>query len=130
MAGLVSIPVASHGQRESGHFATDDSANIALLRTHYRMPATAQLEAFLLDHTELIQLLLEAVPHLGRCLGDVSLALRLESDDHGWETLYVDALWSGHAADAMAAIDRFEDVWWIERSSAAGGLLTFTYRLV
>jgi hypothetical protein len=93
------------------------------LSTSYAIPGDPSLDEFLVRH-------LEAEPHLRRCFGGSRLALRLASDDYGWETLFVDILWPGKARDAVEALDRFEDSWWIENSSAAAGCLTFTYRLI
>lgn len=44
--------------------------------------------------------------------------------------LYVKAMWPGEPRDALAALDQFEDVWWIANSYPAGTTLTFTYSLV
>jgi hypothetical protein len=52
------------------------------------------------------------------------------ADENGWQNLCVDALWQGNSADAYAAIDRFEDAWWVANSHMGAGRLMFTYRLV
>jgi hypothetical protein len=49
---------------------------------------------------------------------------------NGWQNLCVDVLWPGNAAEAYAAIDRFEDTWWVANSHLGVGRLAFTYRLV
>ena len=124
MPELVSMPIATQNP-DSLRYATDDRVS-----DFYSVQGDASLGQFLREHPAIPHLLIEAVPELRRYFGDTEFALRLTSDDHGWETLYVDALWHGQAHEAIAALDRFEDAWWIENSHAASGSLTFTYRLV
>jgi len=112
-------------QQEAEH--TDFVLEIAKC---YVLPSDSSVIDFLKAHRVLPQLLIEAVPHLQKRFGNTVFALRATSDEYGWETLYVDARWPGNAADVLAAIDRFEDDWWIANSHVASGALNFTYRLI
>ena len=111
-------------------FEREHSSTVAELARHYIFSQETAVKEFLRIHRTLPQLLLAALPQLRKQFGDILFSLRAVSDDYGWQTMYVDALWPGQAADAIASIDRFEDEWWISNSGPAAGSLNFTYRLV
>jgi hypothetical protein len=111
----------------------NDSHNATILEVgrQYMMPRDNSVRDFLNSHRILPQLLLDAFPFLqGTFPHTAVFALRTTSDEYGWRRLFVDALWPGDAADAYAAIDRFEDDWWVSHCHMASGCLNFTYRLV
>jgi hypothetical protein len=124
------ISVLASLEEQMMAFEKEYVSNVAELARHYIFSQEASVKDFLRSHRALPQLLLSALPHLRRHFGNIVFSLRAASDDDGWQALYVDALWPGHATDALAAIDQFEDQWWIANSSAAAGSLNFTYRLV
>jgi hypothetical protein len=100
------------------------------VRRYFVMGRGSGIEEIFIRSRTLPQLLLEAIPHLRYYFGNTMFTLRPTSDESGWQTLYVDAIWPGDARDAISAIDAFEDEWWIANSHKASGNLTFTYRLV
>ncbi|MBW4038094.1 MAG: hypothetical protein HIU91_04315 [Acidobacteria bacterium] len=124
----VSILAKLEDQMES--FEREHRSTVAELAQNYIFAQETSVEEFLRSHRILPQLLMAALPYLRQQFGSIVFSLRAVSDDYGWQTMFVDALWPGQAADALAAIDRFEDEWWIANSSAATGSLNFTYRLV
>jgi len=111
-------------------FERDHQAAIADVRKFYVLPTDLPVLDFLNDHRALPQLLIDAAPQLKRYFADTIFALRAESDEYGWQSLYADALWTGDARDAVTRLDQFEDEWWIPNCLPARGALAFTYRLV
>lgn len=111
-------------------FESEHRSAVAELARNYIFSQETSVEEFLRSHRTLPQLLVAALPYLRQQFGSIVFSLRTVSDEYGWQTMFVDALWPGLAADALAALDRFEDEWWIANSSAAAGCLNFTYRLV
>jgi len=116
-------------EAQMARFEADHQALIDEVRRQYVMPVDSSVEELFQRYRVLPQLLIEAGSYLRRYFGETVFALRSTSDDYGWQTLYVDAIWPGKPNDAMAAIDAFEDAWWIVNSHRSGSL-TFTYRLV
>jgi hypothetical protein len=117
-------------ERQMAAFEADHRAFVNEIRKNYVLPKDSSVADFLDAHRTIPALLMQAVPHLREFFGTTVFALRASSDEYGWQTLYADAMWPGDAHDAVVAIDRFEDAWWIANSDAASGSLTFTYRLV
>lgn len=111
-------------------FEKEHRSAVAELERNYIFSQETHVKDFLRSHRTLPQLLMAALPHLRQQFGNIVFSLRAVSDDYGWQIMYVDALWTGQATDALAAMDRFEDEWWVANSSAAAGSLHFTYRLV
>jgi hypothetical protein len=117
-------------ERQMARHEQDHLTMVTEVARNYVMPRDNSVQAFLNSHRVLPQLLIQALPQLRGHFGNVVFALRATSDEHGWQRLYVDAMWQGSSADAFQAIDRFQDAWWIANSHMAAGHLTFTYRLV
>lgn len=117
-------------EEEMAHFEREYQAHIKELRRLYVLPSDGSVVAFLNVHRALPPILISAMPQLRRIFRDTVFALRADSDEYGWENLYVDALWSRDAYEAFHLLDRFSDEWWIANSRPARGALTFTYRLV
>jgi hypothetical protein len=119
-----------HLEEQMVRFQADHEALISELRKHYILESGPSVEEFFRNHRTLPQLLNQAVPILRLRFGDTVFILRVTADEYGWQTLYVVAIWPGKAHDALAAIDEFEDAWWIANSHSASGSLNFTYQLV
>ncbi len=100
------------------------------VRKRYVFPSDTSVAEFLNDHRAMPQLLIDAAPQLRKYFGNTVFALRVTSDEYGWQNLYADAMWPGDARDALRLLDQFEDEWWIANCRPARGALTFTYRLV
>lgn len=127
-ASFQTIPQVSDQQAQP--FEGDYQGAIAEVRNLYVLPSDSSALDFLNDHPALPQLLIDASPQLKKYFGDTVFALRVSSDEDGWETLFADALWSGDAREALLLLDRFEDEWGIPNWQPARGSLIFTYRLV
>lgn len=111
-------------------YEADHRAMLAEVARCYVAPKDDSVQGLLNTHRFIPPLLLQAYAHLREQFTEAVFALRANSDENGWQTLCVDALWPGKSADAYAAIDRFEDAWWVANSHMGAGRLIFTYRLV
>ena len=113
-------------EADAEHFA-----RLGEVKKLYIFPRGLSTGQFLSEHRTIPQLLLTAAPFLKDCFGENTLlTLRTRSDESGWETLYAVAMWPGSAKDAHTALDKFDDLWWVENSRESAGRLTFTYELV
>lgn len=112
------------------YFEQEYQGRLKDVRKLYVLPSDGSVENFLSCHRALLQILISAMPQLRKFFPDTVFALRADSDEYGWENLYVDALWRYGAIEAFELLDSFSDEWWIANSRPARGTLTFTYRLV
>jgi hypothetical protein len=129
MPELVSIPVPDPRQqlRQAG---AQHEADISAIRRCFVLKDEASVTNFLRDHRTIPQLLMEALPHLEKHFGPHTVfALKATTDEDGSRNLYAVALWTGEAREAMNALDKFEDAWWLANSHPASGSLNFTYEL-
>lgn len=117
-------------EQQMARYEADHQAMLGEVARCYVMPKDNSVRRFLNAHRALASILLQALPRLRDQFGDTVFALRQTSDEDGWQNLCIDAIWSGNAAEAYAAIDRFEDAWWVANSHMGAGRLIFTYRLV
>jgi hypothetical protein len=112
-------------------FATQHEAVMDHVRKYYVLPADGSVRAFLTEHRAISQLLLEAAPRLRSAFGgNAAFALRAPLDEAGSRTLYGAVMWPGTLRDAVTALARFDNDWWLARAGQAAGYLTFTYELV
>jgi hypothetical protein len=126
---------AQHVQRQleeqMAQFAANHEAAMADLQRSYVFVNEPVVREFFISHRTAPHILLEAVPHLQRYFKNATIFnLRATVDEYGAQTLYAVALWPGSVQDARAALDLFDDNWWIANSRQAAGDLTFTYELV
>jgi hypothetical protein len=118
-------------ERQMARFEADHVAMIADVRKHYVIPSHSSVSEFLNSHRTLSALLLQAIPNLREHFGaDAVFSLRSPVDDSGTQTLYAVVMWPGGVKEVKAALDRFDDAWWIPNSLQASGYLTFTYELI
>ena len=86
-------------------------AKIEDLERYYRMPEGDRIKAYLADHQEIADILLEARPHIELQFGrDVVVALRLPRDYEGDRQGELLAMIQSHN-DADDAVDRFDRLW-------------------
>jgi len=96
------------------------------LRTSYVF-ADESVARFLSKHRALPSVLSDAVEPLRRFFGtDKIFRLEVSTDEDELRTLYVVVRWTGTAEEAVAAIDRFDDAWWLEHMTPAVSNLSFT----
>jgi hypothetical protein len=100
------------------------------IRRHYNCHEEAQVFSYLRKHPVLLSLLSLAAPILKSYFDPPTpLKLRAPVDEDGWQLLYAVVMWPGGPQEASAALNRFEDEWWLPNSRQASGRLTFTYEL-
>ncbi len=101
------------------------------LRKLYVLPSDDTVPDFLFGRRSLSQLIIDAKQHLEQYFGvETVFSLQCSIDDSGAQTLYVVAMWPGKATEAKAALDNFDEHWWLSNPRPSSGLLAFTYELV
>ena len=126
---LASFPESLEPQM--AQFRADRDAILNEVGRNYIGSEDASVRSFLVEHRGLIQLLLEAVPHLKTCFGtNVVVSLRVPIDEGGSRCLYAVAMWPARLRDVKNALGRFDHEWWLGRANQAAGDLTFTYELI
>ncbi len=109
---------------------SDDNQLLPNIRRSYVIEDEGSLTAFFRMHPHLPQLLIDAVPRLSRFFGNAAILLLVRADEDGWEMAYAIVQWPGEPDDALEALDRFDEAWWLANSDPAGTTLTFTYQLI
>jgi hypothetical protein len=118
-------------EQQMAQFEANHEAAITDLQKSYVFVNEPAVRDFFISHRTAPQILLEAAPHLRRYFANGTIFnLRATVDEYGAQTLYAVALWAGPVQDARAALDLFDDNWWIANSRQVAGDLTFTYELV
>jgi hypothetical protein len=124
MAGLLS---QARGLFSASH---QHSANeVERLKRMYRFQNAETVEAFLSRHRSAAYILINALPQLQRSFGpDVVFKLQVVSEDDEQHILYAVAVWTGGVEDAAAALENFDENWWLDQPTRVLAL-TFTYEL-
>jgi len=128
-AGIRSGAAVLHSlEQQMAEYQKTQETTLRELRLHFVMPADVSVDLFLASHRSLPHLLNHAVLHLKRCFGDdVVVKLEVSDEDAGPKMLYAVAIWRGSAQSAEAALERFDEAWWLDNSRKND--LTFTYEL-
>src|SRR5271165_2545113 len=101
--------------------------DIEALRISYVF-ADESVANFLSRHRAFPSVLSEAIAPLKKCFGtDKIFRLEVSADEDELRTLYVVVRWTASPQEAVAAIDRFDDEWWLEHMSPAVSTLSFTF---
>ncbi|HEV8042779.1 MAG TPA: hypothetical protein VGP62_28125 [Bryobacteraceae bacterium] len=99
------------------------------LKTMYRFQDDRSVEAFLSSHTGATYILINALSQLKRFFGrDVVFKLQVIKEDDEQQILYAVAVWRGMVEDAVAALENFDENWWLDQPTRVLAL-TFTYEL-
>jgi hypothetical protein len=118
-------------ERQMRDFQAEHDSALQDVRRNYVLPPDTSVVTFLSEHRTLPQILLEAAAHLRDSFGaGIVFKLRAPIDESGSSILYAVAMCPGPVADVRAALDRFDEDWWIAHSPQAGGRLSFTYELL
>jgi hypothetical protein len=106
------------------------SANeVDRLKAMYRFQDEESVEAFLSSQPNATCILTNALPQLKKFFGhDVVFKLQVIKEDDEQQILYAVALWRGRVEDAVAALENFDENWWLDQPTRALAL-TFTYEL-
>ena len=107
------------------------NASLTMLRKSFIFKNEEAIGTFLRTHRTLIPILLEATIHMAHFFGaDAPLALEIVSDDGPPTSINALALFHGDSADARAALNLFDGVWWMANMRKANGRIVFDYDLV
>jgi len=118
-------------ERQMAEFQANSEALLAEIRKHFMLPRDASVLAFLTEHKNLPEILAAAVPQLKECFGATAIfSLSASIDEFGSQTLYASVIWPGELCEVRAALQRFDDNWWLSRARQGGGYLSFSYELV
>jgi hypothetical protein len=102
-----------------------------VLRTNYVFDPADGVRSFLEGHRAVSEVLMEAVTELRRCFGsNAILQLQLLDNEGTSAAIYGIVLWQGDLQSARAALQTFDETWWIESSRRAAGRIVFDYQLV
>jgi hypothetical protein len=120
------------GQYESQmvEFFQEHEGQLHLLRREYVFDPADGVRLFLRDHRALPEILVEAAIELRRCFGNgVVLLLQVLEDEGAPVTIYGIVLWKDSLDSARAALQNFDETWWISTSRRASGSIVFDYQL-
>jgi len=100
------------------------------LKILYRFQHNEKAEAFLSSNPGAGSVLINALPKLRTFFGaDVVFNLEVMAEDGEPQVLYAVAVWRGPLEGAVAALENFDEKWWLDQPTR-GLALTFTYELV
>jgi hypothetical protein len=104
------------------------SAEMDSIKAEYVLRNESPIAAFFSAHRTAAHFLLMAVAQLKKSFGD-DVVFNLEAlvEDNGSSTLYAIAVWRGSAERADAALEDFDERWWLNQPVQPG--ITFTYEL-
>lgn len=134
--GFASVPAVQKSifddlERQMAAQQKEFEASMTMLRKLFIFRSGQSVASFLGTHRALIPILLEATTHLAHFFGaDVPLALEILSDDESPNSINALALFHGSSTDAHAALDSFDQVWWMANMRRASGRIVFDYDLV
>jgi hypothetical protein len=104
---------------------------ITKLKGEFIFTNAVPVQSFLQMHRGLASILLEAVAYLKDCFGpDTPLTLEIMSDESPVRVIYALALWKSDRAESRAALNRFDEIWWMNNLEKAGGRIVFDYELL
>ena len=127
---VIQLAELAHLEDQMARYREDHRKIIETLRSLYVFQDDATISQFLQSHKTVAPVLAEAERHLRQFFGDAILVLRSTTDDQGWDMLYATVQWPGEPADAVIALNAFDNAWWLANSYPVGSNLTLTYRLV
>ena len=125
-------PVLNGYERQMTQFAVEEEEDLKGLRKEYVLIGGPSVEVFLRSHRSLIEVLLDAATQIRASFGaDIVLQLRLSGEEGEVPNLVYGVIqWSGSLETARAALDAFDESWWIENVRRASGRIVFDYELV
>lgn len=118
-------------EQQMAQFEANHQAVLTEVQKSYVIPKDSPVRDFFKSHRTIPQLLTQAAPRLKEYFGvGTVFSLRTQVDEYGSQTLYAVVRWPGDVHAVRAALENFDDHWWIANSRQAAGDLTFTYELV
>jgi len=118
-------------EREMAQQESEFVDTITKLRSKFIFTDSVSVQSFLRTHRALSSILLEAVSYLKDCFGpDTPLTLEIAFDEGPARAIYALALWKRDRAESRAALNRFDEIWWMDNLKKAGGRIVFDYELL
>jgi hypothetical protein len=118
-------------ERQMAEQEAEFAATLGSLIKNFIFNNPEPITAFLRTHRALAPILLESVPYLAECFGsDASFALEIMSDEGPPTAIYALVLWRWDRAVARAALQRFDEHWWMNNLKKAAGRIVFDYELL
>jgi hypothetical protein len=97
----------------------------------YVLEGREAVDSFVQTNPTVLDILRVSSAQLDKFFGpQASKVLRVVEDDEGASTLFCFVRFSGHLADAMRALEAFDECWWLERCAPVAGRLNFDFELV
>jgi hypothetical protein len=104
------------------------AADIDELKAGYIFRNAAAIVDFVSRHRTVAHVLSNALPQLKQSFGeDVVFNLEVIREDDDSSSVYAIVVWRGPAEGAEAALEDFDERWWLNQAPQPG--LTFTYEL-
>ena len=111
-------------------FAAEWETEISKLKGEFIFDTPSTVTDYLKAHRALASLLLESVEPLRQSFGyDVPLKLQIRTDGNS-PILYATVIWKGPICSARAALEKFDENWWLENVRIAPGDVVLDYELV
>lgn len=120
--------ILSHSHDLGRASVTQLSADIESIKAEYVLRNEPAIADFFSTHRTACPFLSRALPELKQSFGDnVVFNLEALTEDNDLSTLYAIAIWRGPAEQADAALEDFDERWWLNQVPHPG--ITFTYEL-
>lgn len=117
-------------EQEMKRFTAEQARDFERLKREYVFEDPAATENFLTKHRSLVEVLIDAVPHMRRCFGgEITLKIRVVFEDAGPTTVSAVALWEGTLNSATESLAQFDESWWLDNVKRARGRIVFDYEL-
>jgi hypothetical protein len=118
-------------ERQMAQFSAEEEEDFKRLRREYVLVNGPSVESFLRRHRSLLEVLLDAVAQIKACFGAESvLQLRLGSEDGDAPNVVCGFVqWTKSLEAARAALDEFDESWWMNNVRRASGRVVFDYEL-
>jgi hypothetical protein len=131
MAELVTIPTPIYEYQPLDRDAIEFESEIHRMLSPYFLVQPEQVVEFVREHRALPTLLQEAAPKLKESFGaDTILKLELGANGDEGSVLRLLAMWPGSLASANAALQAFDESFWIANCARASGYLVIDRELV
>lgn len=103
------------------------------IEDYFLLREQAKIQAFLRDHPQLMEIVLEAVFHIERHFGpdpQVELAVSIDPEIEGMEELFAYICTSLPVDEALARLDRLDEEWFLEQLDRVNGLFNINLKFL
>jgi hypothetical protein len=118
-------------ENQMARFSAVEIEDLKKLRQEYVLVDGSSIETFIRSHRSLLEVLLDAVVQMRSCFGrDCILHLRMGSEDGDAPNVVCGFVrWTKDLESARAALDAFDESWWINNVRRGSGRVVFDYEL-